>query len=132
MAAAQSALEVCAQIKDEAARLKCFDAAAMTKVTAKPAKRPVSGNEALVAKARAAIAKRMKDPDSTRVQNVVQKGDILCGTFNAKNGYGGYGRREMFVYSLPKDKVYLLLAEEDDFGEGHAIWRARGCEYRED
>lgn len=57
------------------------------------------------AAARAAIAIKLKDPDSLRLQNVVAKGVSpdpakwsICGEYNARNSFGGYVGFHQFAY----------------------------------
>lgn len=55
--------------------------------------------------ARAAIALKLKDPDSLQVRNVVAKGISpdpakwsICGEYNARNSFGGYVGFHQFAY----------------------------------
>jgi hypothetical protein len=51
----------------------------------------IFGDDADVAEAKAAVVKRLKDPDSARFSDLVKTGGgyIVCGKVNAKNGFGG-------------------------------------------
>lgn len=68
-------------------------------IAAKPT-RP-NPNAAIIARAKAAVARDMKDPGSVQFRNVrVYRHDEqvhVCGEFNAKNGYGGYVGFQPFV-----------------------------------
>lgn len=57
------------------------------------------------AAARAAIAIKLKDPDSLQIKNVVAKGISpdpakwsICGEYNARNSFGGYVGFHQFAY----------------------------------
>lgn len=58
------------------------------------------------AKAEAAVKERLRDPGSVEFSNVTTYGltradgppTAVCGEFNAKNGFCGYGGREPFVW----------------------------------
>lgn len=57
------------------------------------------------AAARAAIAIKLKDPDSLQIKNVVAKGVSpdpakwsICGEYNARNSFGGYVGFHQFAY----------------------------------
>lgn len=64
-------------------------------------------DKATLAAAKAAVKNILKDPDSVRFMNVSANvlGDI-CGEYNAKNSYGGYGEPESFMY-VKKTKELL-------------------------
>ncbi len=48
--------------------------------------------------AKSAVEDKMKDPDSVKFQNIEEfSEDIVCGEYNAKNGYGAYGGYESFI-----------------------------------
>jgi len=52
-----------------------------------------------ISDAKSAVEKRMKDPDSVKFQNIEEfSEDIVCGEYNAKNGYGAYGGYESFIW----------------------------------
>ncbi len=63
---------------------------------------------ALVA-AKAAVKEILKDPESVKFKDIRSNsvGDI-CGVYNAKNSYGGYGEPEYFMY-VKKTKELLNL-----------------------
>lgn len=64
----------------------------------------------LVAHAKTAIKEQLRDPDSAKFKILGFAGEdeaIVCGTVNAKNGYGGYVGSRQFMY-------------QDDGHQGHA------------
>jgi hypothetical protein len=69
---------------------------------------------ALVASAKAAVTQTLRDPESTEFRSVVVRHRncrsgtciedpagpaLVCGEYNAKNGYGGYAGYDRFIYS---------------------------------
>jgi hypothetical protein len=62
------------------------------------------------AAARTAVLAQLKDPDSAKFGNFTRKKgeangmflDIVCGSVNSKNGFGGYAGPEVFLYSVDK------------------------------
>jgi hypothetical protein len=60
----------------------------------------ILGDDADLAEAKAAVVKRLKDPDSARFSDLVKTGGgyIVCGKVNAKNGFGGYTGAKSFAY----------------------------------
>ncbi|EPZ7023491.1 hypothetical protein ACUNEO_20635 [Serratia sp. IR-2025] len=61
----------------------------------------------LVEIGQSAVLKNLKDPDSAKFGYSYQGKDkfTLCGTVNAKNGYGGYTGETRFIYSLEKGSL---------------------------
>ncbi len=82
----------CAAITDDKSRLQCFDAA--TKATGtQPVKPAASVDNPLVAKAKAAVRRELRDPGSAQFQDVkirvVGGKSGVCGDVNSKNAMGG-------------------------------------------
>lgn len=48
--------------------------------------------------ARTAIVKKLRDPESARFTDVVEKPEAICGLINAKNQFGGYAGPRRFYY----------------------------------
>lgn len=48
--------------------------------------------------ARATIIKKLRDPESARFTEVVEKPEAVCGLVNAKNQFGGYAGPRRFYY----------------------------------
>jgi hypothetical protein len=68
-----------------------------------------------IARAKAALVKSLKDPESARISDVVRKtspvgADYICGQVNAKNGFGGYTGSKAFLYYVADAK---LMSEEE-------------------
>ena len=82
-----------------------------------------------IADAKAAIARKMKDPESARFAGVVAspKGSTVCGWVNAKNSFGGYvGYKPFYVmgrFAEVRDEDDVTLSNRDSFA---IIWRACG------
>jgi hypothetical protein len=55
-----------------------------------------------IAKAKEMVRERLKDPDSAVFEDMFEgphtKG-VVCGSYNAKNSYGGYGGKTKFIMS---------------------------------
>ncbi|WP_157783429.1 hypothetical protein [Serratia plymuthica] len=70
---------------------------------------PVNTNTAssLVEIGQSAVLKSLKDPGSAKFGYSYQGKDrfTLCGTVNAKNGYGGYTGDTRFIYSLENGQL---------------------------
>jgi hypothetical protein len=104
-------LEDCVKIKNNAARLACYDKKTKersTEVDAKP-DQPKSEKDTIVLavdKLKSEMASTLKDPDSVKFRGLTayklyetssSKADVLCGEVNAKNSYGGYSGFKRFV-----------------------------------
>ena len=66
---------------------------------------------ALVAKAKVAIKKQLRDPESARFEILgfpKESANGVCGTVNAKNGFGGYAGAHPFLYSQANGKSQEL------------------------
>ena len=106
----------CSAIPDRDQRLACFDSVAKT---AKPAlKQTATGkSDPTLAAARAAVARKLKDPGSATFDQLVLKTapntrgepmEVVCGTVNAKNSYGGFTGAKPFVYILKVGEVQIV------------------------
>jgi hypothetical protein len=63
-----------------------------------------------IARAKAAVAKTLKDPNSARYSDIVRKKnevgtDYVCGKVNAKNSFGAYNGNKIFLYTLKDGKL---------------------------
>jgi len=82
-----------------------------------------------ISDAKAAIAMKMKDPESARFAGVVvsPKGSTVCGWVNAKNSYGGYvGYKPFYVmgrFAEVRDEDDVALSNRSIFA---MIWRSCG------
>jgi hypothetical protein len=73
------------------------------------------------AEARAAILAQLRDPDSAKFGPVVNRQDgAVCGSVNARNGYGGFTGSQAFAWSPKTGAMFYDYPTE----EGH--WRERG------
>ena len=79
-----------------------------------------------VREAKLAIAALLKDPESVRWGDIVQRGKYFCGALSAKNSFGGYTGMSRFVYDGD------LLDVDGPEGTFEARWFAekwqKGCE----
>lgn len=60
-------------------------------------------NDIMISSAKESLKSKLKDPYSVVFENIfMSKGangsDVVCGEFNAKNGYGGYVGNKKFFY----------------------------------
>lgn len=84
---------------------------------------------AMIKKFQERVIDRLKDPSSAQFRDVRlnDRRDALCGTVNAKNGFGGYTGFSGFVAT--SDAVYLQTGKKDGLEDllylGTA--RERGC-----
>lgn len=80
-------------------------------------------------KAKASLARSLKDPESARFRDVslvpYQDGAVICGEVNAKNSYGGYVGYKRFVASTEE-----FLFAEDETGRYAEIGRASNAGLR--
>lgn len=69
--------------------------------------------------AKEALRNILRDPDSLQMKSVTtrtwkvndsESHVVVCGMFNAKNGFGGYGESERFAYDT-RTKLLLTLDE---------------------
>lgn len=73
-----------------------------------------------VDKAKAAVAEKLRDPDSAKFRNVVSgtnsEGlDAVCGEVNGKNTFGAYSGYERFMTNTDAKFVYLESESARDF-----------------
>lgn len=77
-------------------------------------------DKTVLASAKNAVKSILKDPDSAKFYNIkANKDGDICGLYNAKNSYGGYGESEYFMYvkktgELLNMKMIQLKNEADD------------------
>jgi hypothetical protein len=71
------------------------------------------------ASATAAVNAKLKDPQSARYGEMIRKvganvngkpAEVVCGTVNAKNSFGGYGGNRPFVYFIADGATFLVDA----------------------
>ena len=93
-------------------------AAALGLALAEPA---IADQAADVAAARAGVARALKDPASARFAGVKAKPGAVCGTVNARNGFGGYTGPTLFVYVTASREAFIL----DPAGTSGPNWAAR-------
>lgn len=85
---------------------------ALISLAALTAASPKAGDAPLITRAKAAIADLTRDPAAVQFRNVrlVAKGmlgkPVVCGEFNAKNGYGGYVGFEPFAYPAAMEEAH--------------------------
>lgn len=110
----------CRAIADPKKRLECFDRAPAP-VPKAPKAKTKAADDPLIAQARAAVSKTLRDPDAARFAELKRtkfpnvKGvptDAVCGTVNAKNAYGAYIGAKPFVY-LPAGNFVRIVGEGD-------------------
>lgn len=72
-------------------------------------------------KAEVAVERKLKDPSSAQFEAFVSRlsGEpVVCGTVNAKNGFGGYSGRQPFIYAGGQ----AILSEEAAPETFSSIW----------
>lgn len=99
----------CSSIPDNTDRLTCYDkqAKSIKSPGAKPATDPI------IAVAKAAIGRQLKDPASARYEDIRIKPNAVCGWVNSKNAMGGYAGRKLFVYVVSEHVGYVLDRVDD-------------------
>lgn len=67
-------------------------------------------DKALIKQAEAAVVAELRDPGSAQFadERVLPSGAV-CGTYNARNGYGGYAGSTPFVYAPPGATIHVLM-----------------------
>jgi hypothetical protein len=98
----------CISIDDSLARLNCYDRVLRNKADVNP----------LFEKAKTAIIKKLKDPESARFSSLEEKSaldfknnpvQVVCGQINAKNSSGGYTGNHEFYYIVQGDRAFIFL-----------------------
>jgi hypothetical protein len=127
-AATAQSFDDCKKIIGAIERLDCFDKlpsnAAPKSPTGQPNQPPskptLSADEQLIAKARAAVTRQLRDPSSAQFRDLKVKSAQggkkgVCGLVNAKNAFGGLTGPQMF--SFDGEHAYLLIT---DAGTGNS------------
>ena len=75
--------------------------------------RDTISDEAAFAMARKAVVSQLRDPSSAQFgprleRRFVMSVDVVCGTVNAKNGYGGYTGQTIFAYRVGHDRAVFF------------------------
>jgi hypothetical protein len=55
--------------------------------------------------AHAALKRSLKDPESVRYVSDTFKPGVVCGLFNSKNSYGGYGGNTLYLYVIATGEI---------------------------
>ncbi len=81
--------------------------------------RPYQPSSGEVATATAAVAALLRDPESMQTRNIrgyaVAGGDrIICGEYNSRNGFGGYGGFSAFYVRILAGGGQKVVADEND------------------
>ena len=69
---------------------------------------PASAEAPQIQAARAAVKATLRDPGSAQFSEVAAKPGAVCGWVNARNGFGGYGGRLLFVYVTASRRAFVL------------------------
>ncbi|MET3907096.1 hypothetical protein ABID59_001427 [Bradyrhizobium sp. S3.3.6] len=106
----------CKSIPDAAARLACYDAAPKTTPKASTAKKPPADE---FADAKAALIRKLKDPESARFTDLFKvsttgEGDVVCGMVNSKNSMGGYAGARGFIFQRRQNLATMMLSGASD------------------
>ena len=118
-AADAQSLLACRSINSDPERLTCYDnlpdaASKQTKATEDP----------MFAKARAGVARNLKDPASARFEELLRTPDAVCGFVNAKDAMGGYTGQRPFVFVISANRGYVLESGLDMLQTAEAIGAA--------
>ena len=106
----------CRAITDSLERLRCYDAQPAPKHPATPlAPKPAAPSEdPLIFKAKAAIKKHLREPDSARfdlkVKTAADGKKGVCGTVNARNANGGMTGPKLVVFD--GQYAHILVSNE--------------------
>jgi len=71
--------------------------------------------------ARNAVTERMKDPESVRFGEVVNRSGTVCGYVNAKNSFGGYAGDTAFIFET-SSKELLINGQTKSFDK---VWNSK-------
>lgn len=72
-----------------------------------------------------AVRSEMRDPDSAEFSNVATAPGVACGFVNAKNAYGGYVGKMIFVATAPGDGIPTVHLIETWTKENSNLIRSR-------
>jgi hypothetical protein len=114
-AMAQSGLDACRKITGEVERLACYDKlpSAAPKAAAKAA-----GDEPMIAAAKAAALKMLREPSSAQfsgltIRTAADGAKGVCGQVNARNAMGGMSGNKLMVYD---GKMARIMVDSDGPG----------------
>lgn len=80
----------------------------------------------------AAIASRLRDPDSRKIEiTSLPEAGLVCGTYNAKNGYGGYAGSAPFYATFDASGNFysLVMLTADDLNSVRTLRSSGGEEF---
>jgi hypothetical protein len=102
-ASGQTGLEDCRKIHGNAERLACYDKLPLGAPKAATAAKAAPAEDPIIAAAKAATIKLLRDPDSAKFSNLKAKtasdgAKGVCGEVNAKNAMGGMSGPQLLVY----------------------------------
>lgn len=63
-------------------------------------------------KAKRVLERRLKDPGSVTYRDVFSNAAVTCGTYNAKNSFGGYGEWQPFIGRGPGEPTVLAFGDK--------------------
>lgn len=89
---------------------------------------PQGPDERLVNQAKAAINRKLSDPDSAQYQNISTAGACITGEVNAKNRMGGYVGFQAFIYD-PNTKAASLDVGQPDNSLPMPLWTDQANEH---
>jgi hypothetical protein len=76
----------------------------------RPAAAESMSDQQMFALAKKAVSTQLKDPMSAQFGQMVRNADSVCGTINAKNGFGGYVGSAPFVFSIENKRALIGYA----------------------
>ena len=97
---------------------------------ASPDVRQAESAQTIVDQARAAVLSSLRDPNSAEFRNVYANAkNIVCGTVNAKNAFGGYAGFSAFWYDPKTGEAFLYDPDQDGAGKAYdaLIFDKQGC-----
>lgn len=71
--------------------------------------------------AKNAVTEKMKDPESVRFGEVVNRSGTVCGYVNAKNSYGGYSGEKAFMFDIASKEIFSQ-GQSKNFNK---LWNAK-------